>query len=125
MRAALSNSDDLARIEVRLPLPPSVNAMYTNVPGKGRRKTTRYKEWIETAGWQLKLQRPAKIFGKYDFSVLVPDAMVGDIDNRQKALLDLLVTHKVIPDDRHARSVSICRTPEVASGAHIIVHEVR
>lgn len=122
--AMFSVGDEDPCIRLRLPLPPSVNAMFINVAGRGRAKSALYKQWIEKAGWELKSQRPKKIKGRYDFTALVPENMPGDIDNRLKSLLDLLVTHQIIPDDRHARSVCISRSVMVDVGARVIVHEV-
>lgn len=34
---------------IDLPLPPSVNALYRNVPGRGRVKTALYKRWHAVA----------------------------------------------------------------------------
>lgn len=94
---------------IRLPLPPSVNAMYVNVVGRGRRKSGVYKAWVRTAGTLLNIQRPAKVSGPYEIEIRVPLKMRGDADNRIKPLLDLLVAHGVTDDDKHAKRVSISR----------------
>lgn len=94
---------------IRLPIPPSVNMMFRNVPGKGRVKTGGYKSWLTEAGWRLKEQRPATLSGKYELRIRIPDQLHGDIDNRIKAVSDLLVTHGIVKDDRHARFVSVER----------------
>jgi len=41
--------------------------------------------------------------------ISVNEEMKGDIDNRIKAPLDLLVKHQIIEDDRFVRKVSIAR----------------
>jgi hypothetical protein len=38
-------------------MPPSVNTIYANVPGKGRVKSARYKTWLKAAGWDIAAQR--------------------------------------------------------------------
>lgn len=112
-----------ARIELDIPRPPSVNSLYANLPGKGRRKTDRYRTWLSAAGWSVQAQRPGHIAGPYDLTVLVQPKSWGrqpDISNLVKAAEDLLVKHGVIDDDRHARSASV-RWDESVSGARVIV----
>ena len=80
--------------------PPSTTGLYKNVR-TGRAATADYKAWLTTAGWELRRQRPKP----YDVGVRVhirlhcPHNVPYDIDNRAKAVLDLLVKHDVIPDD--------------------------
>lgn len=109
-------------IDITLPLPPSTNGLFANA-AKGRRISKRYADWREEAGWTLKQQRPPAILGRFDLSLLVPQAMRGDISNRIKATEDLLVTHRLIEDDRHATSVKICRSPDVEPGTIRVIVE--
>lgn len=94
-----------------LPWPVSVNAMFRNVPGRGRAKSEPYKKWIIEAGWTLRSYRPRKFLVPVHVAVEVnpPTGRCFDLDNLQKGLLDLLVKHEVIPDDsrRWVRKVSI------------------
>lgn len=86
----------------QLPMPPSVNAMFANRAGNGRgRITTRkYNEWRRQAGLQIMGQGPLrKISGPVAIRLIISDSTRGDIDNRCKAVLDLLVSHKIIEDD--------------------------
>lgn len=85
---------------VRLPVPPSVNAMYRNVPKVGRVKTADYKAWLNHAGTLLNLARVTP-FGKMrvELGLMIPQRVKGDLDNRIKAVQDLLVAHKIIDDD--------------------------
>lgn len=94
---------------IRLPLPPSTNALFLNVHGKGRVKTPAYKAWLVEAGLLLKIQRPEPVVGPYQLEIRVPRKMRGDIDNRLKGASDLLVTYGIIPDDKHAQRISIAR----------------
>lgn len=103
-----------------LPMPPTANNLFANFKGRGRVKTDKYIKWIHTAGWSLKAQKPAKIAGNYALTVVVPAKTLGDIDNRIKALSDLLVEHGIVEDDSLAWSVSI-RRDEAATNAHITV----
>lgn len=94
-----------------LPWPVSVNAMFTNVPGKGRVKSKAYRQWIIDAGWMLRNFRPRKFEVPVEIVIEVnaPTGRRFDLDNLQKGLLDLLVKHQVIPDDsrRWVRKISI------------------
>lgn len=98
---------------IRLPLPPSVNALFRNVPGKGRVKTGAYKSWRNVADSYALRQKPVGGFPRFerDFEVIVcvPTKMRGDVDNRAKAALDVLRVYSIISDDRHAVSVTVRR----------------
>jgi crossover junction endodeoxyribonuclease RusA len=95
-------------ITLSLPiLPPSVNALYRNVPGVGRVKTKRYKAWQAEAGWALAphLRGHKTITGDVRVNIILKRR--GDIDNKCKALLDLLTTHGVYADDKQVCALSI------------------
>lgn len=94
---------------LRLPLPPSVNAAYANIPGVGRIASRRLKAWKKEAGWQILIQKPKRVYGPYGLTITVPQKMRGDIDGRLKGVIDLLVTYKVTIDDRFCQSVAIKR----------------
>lgn len=98
---------------LRLPVPPSVNSLYANVPGVGRITSRRYKQWQKEAGWQILIQKPTRVYGPYTLSITLPRKMRGDISNRVKAVEDVLVELSVTPDDRFCESVTI-RRGEVA-----------
>lgn len=98
-----------------LPKPPSVNAIYRNVPGKGRAKTKVYAQWIEAAGWLLKIQRPKPVPGPYTLHIAVGPTR-ADLDNLAKGLSDLLQRHGVIDNDRKAESVHLERSTAVPKG---------
>lgn len=83
-----------------IPAPPSVNAMFANRKG-GRFKTREYKNWLAEAGWMLREQLPDPVPGRVVVTISVErESLLADIDNRCKAILDLLVLQKVIEDDR-------------------------
>jgi Holliday junction resolvase RusA-like endonuclease len=48
-------------IRLRIPMPPSVNSAYTNVPGVGRVKTKEYREWIKNCKKHLLTQKKYSI----------------------------------------------------------------
>ncbi|MDE2020425.1 MAG: RusA family crossover junction endodeoxyribonuclease [Patescibacteria group bacterium] len=94
---------------LRLPLPPSVNAAYANIPGVGRIASKRLRAWKKEAGWQILIQKPTRVYGPYTLEITLPRKMRGDISNRIKACEDLLVELSVTPDDRFCEGISIKR----------------
>ena len=98
-------------VTVHLPFPPSVNSLYANVPGKGRVKTDRYRTWANAAGWSIRAQRPRPIpVGPYQITVTVQrkgDGRRRDLENFIKAVSDLLVEHKIIPDDHFEERIEM------------------
>lgn len=96
-------------VTLDLPCPPSVNALYANVPGHGRVKTERYRTWLNAAGWAIKMQRPAKIPGPYSMTMIVhrKDKRKRDLSNFVKATEDLLVAHGVVSDDSGATEIHL------------------
>lgn len=94
-----------------LPVPPSVNAAYANVPRVGRVKTAAYKAWIRQAdGYVLSQKARIKpVSGPCEISIRVPLKMRGDVSNRIKLAEDYLVSRGITGDDRNNRKVSIER----------------
>ena len=88
--------------EIRLPFPPSANALYKNKAGaRGRAKTPAYETWICEAGNALIRQRPHRFLSpvRIDVELGLPNRRLRDIDNTLKPIKDLLVRHGVIQDD--------------------------
>lgn len=82
-----------------LSVPPSVNAMYYNLSGKGRRKTRQYREWLKGETAALVAQRAKPIEGRASVTITLPKGTRGDCDGRIKGTLDLLVKCGVLKDD--------------------------
>src|SRR5262249_33814538 len=84
-----------------LPLAPSVNQLWRT--GRGRIfRSAAYDAWRKEAGWALQAQRPGQVEGEVEISIALgrPDNRKRDLDNAAgKAVLDLLVLHRVIEDD--------------------------
>lgn len=81
--------------------PPSVNGLFLNVPGRGRVRAPKYDAWYAQARWtvmsKIGLRRLA---GPVSLTISIGEKKVrGDLDNRCKALIDLLVSCNVIDDD--------------------------
>lgn len=94
-------------IELRLPFPPSQNHLWMKTKN-GMARTPQYRDWRESAGWQVKMQRPGKIEGPYKIHVDVARRKGRiDLDNvALKAVQDLLVEHQVIRDDSDCKELS-------------------
>lgn len=81
-----------------LPVPPSTNNLYANVPGKGRVKTARYSAWITVASALMMAAGPRpQLSGAYFMDVSLPPGL--DLDNI-KALGDLLQSMGIVGNDR-------------------------
>jgi Holliday junction resolvase RusA-like endonuclease len=97
--------------EIRLPFPPSVNAMFGAKRGKGRGRYVlpEYELWRADATEALYQQRPKPILGPCQVWIDLDDRRQGDADNRAKAVLDCLVKFGTIGGDskKYVRRVSI------------------
>lgn len=114
-------------VVVTLPFPVSTNHLFSN--GKaGRFKSPRYEKWLQEAGYELMVQRPARTKGPVILSCLVQDNRDGrkrDITNLIKAPEDLLVKHGIIEADDHTivREVSLKWSKDV-QGIQITIQPV-
>lgn len=94
-------------VTLNLPLPPSVNGAWVNVPGKGRVRSEPYRRWHKLAFDELMLQKPGSIPGAYAIVInLGRIKRRADCDNRCKPILDLLA-NVVTGDDALCERVSI------------------
>lgn len=80
-----------------LPLPPSTNNLFVNVPGVGRRKSAAYKAWLKEAGGAILPQRakqrmPDNPPYMIDVWLFFGDARQRDHDNYVKAVQDFLAS---------------------------------
>lgn len=113
-----------------LPMPPSVNEMWANKPPRagragGRFKTQKYKNWILEAAVELRQQGPERVEGRVLVNISVErDSDAADIDNRIKAMLDLMVQpglkrsdriFGVIEDDRFVTGIAVAWAPRGSS----------
>lgn len=92
-----------------LPIPPSLNNAFVNATGKrGRIKSDGYREWIRIA--RFALPDGPRVVGPFEVTISLPAAMRGDLDNRIKPVLDLLVKAGITADDRHCQSIFVRRS---------------
>lgn len=121
-RAAPASINQPAAVSIEIPAPPSVNEMFRNVRGRGRVKTAAYNDWLGHAGWVLRSQSPDRVGGRVVLVISVERASKSaDIDNRVKAILDLLVTHGVIEDDRNVVGFAAAWAPPANKMARVLV----
>lgn len=90
-------------LRVSLPFPPSINRLYRAIGGRSILSEA-YRLWKTEAGWALNLQHPTPVPGRVAVTIELspPDKRRRDADNSGKAVLDLLVAHKIIEDDSSA-----------------------
>lgn len=110
----------IPRVTLSLPVPPSTNHLYIGW-GRGRRRHPSYTAWVSVAGNEILTQRPALPVkrlppGPYGIDTEIPITDPGDIDNRNKALLDLLRDMGITPDDRHLHDARIRRSADLPAG---------
>lgn len=107
---------------IRLPFPPSVNSMYVNGGFRGRSKAPAYKSWSAIAGYALNQQRPGRFEGPVHIAYTFGKKKGRfDLSNFIKPIDDLLVHHKIIPDDNSKVIVafSVGQDPEIEG---VLVH---
>ena len=108
-------------VTLNLPLPPSVNGAWANIPGKGRVRSAPYRRWHKLAFDEMRLQRPNKIPGT--FAVVINAGRINrrcDIDNRIKPLLDLL-KGEVVEDDSLCQRVSAGWVTDVLADRCVVI----
>ena len=109
-----------AAVSFTLPIPPSVNELFRNVPGKGRVKTRVYDDWRAHAKTALRLQALAPVAGHVLIRMNIE--MVGnrgDLDNRVKAIFDAIVDAKLIADDSLVSGFLVGKLPPANGLAHV------
>ena len=118
-----------------LPIPPSANKATRNLSDKEKARlrslgrgvpprvaTKEMKQWRIDAGWRLQSQPGAQFAGRFCIRILINENEKIDVDNVIKQSVDLLVKHKVTPDDRFAKSIGSERDPSIPHGeCHVIV----
>lgn len=109
-----------------LPWPPSTNALWRAF--RGRNILSRQARlWAESAEKELRAQRAELVPGPVEVHIALcaPHKRRYDLDNRIKAVLDLLVKQGLIEDDGHAvvRKI-IASVGDGFQGAKVTIHPV-
>jgi crossover junction endodeoxyribonuclease RusA len=105
-----------SELVIALPKPPTSNNLFINGARSGRVKSAQYRAWIKEAGWRLAEQRPPLMAGKVAILIEVEEPKTArrqDVANREKAVTDLLVSHRVIQgdDQRFVRELTMRWAP--------------
>lgn len=87
----------MTSVRLVLGLPPSVNHFKRG--GADLRKSYEYATWRTASGWEARRQLGSTPPLKGDVAILVEIQRKGDIDNRNKPLLDFLQWMRVIEND--------------------------
>jgi Holliday junction resolvase RusA-like endonuclease len=94
---------------LKLPVPPSVNNAFVNVPKRGRVKSKKYKSWLKEADAWYQIQHLHKlkpILGPRSIHIRLPK-LRGDASNYIKLVEDYLVSRGLTGDDKLNVSVTI------------------
>ena len=97
-----------------LPLPPSANALWV-VSGNRRVKSAPYRKWLRETRWMVKGKQMPEKTPLY-LSIRAGMNRTGDLDNRIKALSDLLQVAGIVPDDRWIDRIDARRDPFMVTG---------
>ena len=86
-------------LTLNLPMCPSSNGLFLNVPGRGRVISAIYQRWKDAADATLWEQKLTTFPGRVEVSIMLEDRGRFDVDNKIKAALDFVVRHAIISDD--------------------------
>lgn len=115
----------MPRIFLDLPRPVSTNRLHAPA-GRGKRRSDEYQDWRAAAGWEIAAARPRMAVKalpagcRWRSRVRISEADRIDADNPLKPLHDLLVSMRIVPDDRLLWGGSYGRSAAVPLGrAHV------
>ena len=112
----------VSRVVITLPMPPSVNRLWTVKPG-GMYRSRRYETWARAAGNEINRQKPGSVRGHYELTLTVEDKpRRPDLGNTEKAVSDLLQEHGVIENDALCQKITLEWSREV-KGARVAVQQ--
>jgi crossover junction endodeoxyribonuclease RusA len=91
-----------------LPTPPSVNRLW-RISGRRMYRSKKYTEWIAEVVLALETAPRPEIDYPFNIEIIVgrPSKRRMDIDNRAKAVMDVLQHCKVITDDCLANRITM------------------
>jgi Holliday junction resolvase RusA-like endonuclease len=116
VRETLRPPPSVASVTLDLPIPPSVNGCWANIPGTGRVRSQVYRRWHKTAFDEIVAQGAERVAGPYTAEIEVGRIRArADIDNRIKPTLDLLAG-LVTDDDAKCESVLAKWSDAIPSG---------
>jgi crossover junction endodeoxyribonuclease RusA len=91
-----------------LPTPPSVNSLW-RISGRRMHRSKKYTEWIGEVALALELEQRPEIDYPFNIEIVVgrPSKRRMDIDNRAKAVMDVLQHCGIIADDCLANRITM------------------
>lgn len=99
-------------LKLRLAVPPSTNNLFVaRRDGRGRAKTSAYKDWLNGVAWSV-IGQVRLIDGAVRVLIEAPVSRRRDIDNLAKPTLDFLSKAGLIQDDRYVDDLRIVRVGE-------------
>ena len=102
---------------VVVPMPPSTNTLFINIPGRGRVKYGKYRTWqLEAIPFLRANLKPIQGAVKMHYHLTLGTSFRGDISNRIKALEDAVVEAGIIEGDTHRIVSEILITRDYISG---------
>jgi Holliday junction resolvase RusA-like endonuclease len=110
-------------IVLTLPVPPATNNLFINLrAGKGRARSQEYFAWQVLAGQHIQIARQKPVEGPVCVCIIAQENGRRDLDGYAKPLLDILVRHRLIPDDRNkiVRRIELGWSPDI-EGVRITV----
>lgn len=115
-------------MRIDLPTPPSVNSMFCNNSrsGRGRFKSAKYRQWLALAATALKEQGIQPItYESLALTIRVArPTSRSDLDNRIKAIPDLLQSCGIIKDDKRIARLDVEWLPRDAQ-SYVVVEEYK
>lgn len=121
----------MTEITVDLPMPPSVNRLWTRTRrGMGMVKSKQYVAWIKEAdGEYMAAKEPGivpRISGEFEVTIFLQRGYRGDGDNRIKALLDWAQSREIISNDINCVAGNWAWVDEerAPKGARMILQEI-
>jgi Holliday junction resolvase RusA-like endonuclease len=106
-----SERQEAPAIVVYMSVPPSLNRLWSTMPGKKRVRSQEYSAWLHTAGWEVRSQivgmKP--IDCRFDALIEVPISR-RDVGNNEKAVMDNCEHAGLVSNDGNARSITIRQT---------------
>ncbi len=108
-------------ISLEIPAPPSVNRIWRKGLAQNIYKNALYQDWLGHAGWVLRSQNPGSIAGRVVILISIEHIKTADIDNRIKALFDLLVLEKVIENDNLVVGFAAAWAPAANKMARLLI----
>ena len=100
-------------MKIDLPIPPSANNNYVNVPGRGRVKSAAYSRWRRVAAIMISTSAIPKMKKPYAVLIRANIDHRRDLDNIAKPILDALVESGVIEGDQWVNMITCVRDRKI------------